>query len=126
MRSEHPLAVRALPALERMPLADAVRFALERYDTPWLPLALRSGAPPEDLGVFWVVLPGDALIWPVRVLMVYLEDESHAVWVTYDRAACASLEVFTQPGADRPPEAQAGEPGRVRLLSRPGTPAGHR
>lgn len=104
-------------ALVEMTPSEAVGFLRTHFDTPWLDASLRSGAAPEDRGVYWVILPGDATIWPVRVFVASLGGERHAVWLTYDRSHGRDLEVLTQPD-DRVSDAQSGAIGRTRLLLR--------
>lgn len=115
-----PTAPRAAAALERLGFPEVLRFAEELADSPWLGLALHSGVPAEDRGLFWAVLPGDALIWPVRFFIATYLDERHAVMFTYERGPKGELAGFmvqTLPD-DHVNAALEGETGRTRLLSR--------
>jgi len=122
MRTEHPIADRCAVALAQFPINDVLRLASDRADTPWLPRAVASGAPVEDKGLFWVVLPGDECIWPVRVFIASLVSERHAVWFTYDHTRLGAEFLVETQLSDWVNPDQAGEPGRTRLLSRPGAP----
>lgn len=103
-------------ALELMPRGDVVAFLRDRPDSAWLEMALSRGCVPEDEGVYWVVLPGDQEIWPVRVVLLTHERERHAVWLSYRWPLGAELWVQTQEGEPVLAPWQAGEAGRVALL----------
>lgn len=117
MRTEHPFADRCAESLAMLPLSSAIVEMGRLADSPWLELAVRSGAAPEDLGVFWVVLDDDAMIWPVRVYRFAVAGERHAVWLTYETERGSAFMVITQP-TDAVTWEQAGDQGRTRLLSR--------
>lgn len=118
MRTEHRNSHRAL-ALLSITTDILVGLARRHCTNRWALSAL--SASPTDLGIHWVVLPGDAEIWPVRVLMLEMAGERHAAWFTY--GVDDGEVVFIVQPTDYVNSEQAGETGRVRLQSKPGASA---
>lgn len=117
----HPNADTVAARLERMRAADALQQMKAMTDDPWLDMVFSDGgSPPDDLGLYWVVLPSD-LGYPVRVFMAARGGERHAVWLTVDPADGYELIVLVR-SDDHVIAWQAGEKGRAALLRVPDAP----
>lgn len=104
-----------------MRAADALVLMKTGSDDPWLDLVLADGgSSPDDLGLYWVVLPSD-LGYPVRVFMAARGGERHAVWLTVDPADGHAILVLVRSN-DHVIAWQAGEKGRAALLRVPNAP----
>lgn len=122
-RSEPAAAASVATALDLLAVSAVLDLVRHHCDSAWLERALMYAPRVEDEGLYWVVLPGDEEIWPLRVLVVGHEGERHAVWVTYRWPVGSGVWVQTQEGEPLLVPQQAGELGRLALLGG-FTPAG--
>lgn len=107
----------AAAALAAMTVSDVVRFVAARPDTPWLRAALAGMVVPADAGVFWVLLPDDVGVWPVRVMVCSCGGERHEVWLTYQWPVGGDHVVITREGVPLLNPLQAGDAGRAWLVA---------
>lgn len=116
-RSEPPAAAKVAEVLEFMSLRDAAALVGRNADSAWLERCVGARVLPVDEGVFWLALPGDVEIWPVRVLVYAWDGERHAVWLTYQWPDGSDLVVQTQEGPPVLQVYQQGEAGRLQMLA---------